>query len=636
MSNVTRRIFKYLLAAVDIAVVCAAYVAVVMLLPPEMASTMLKTEQIEITLIIASAVYVLALTVTGSYNRLWRYAGLAEYFRCCAGCIGALVITSLIATLTSGIVYVPGVHILSGIIITFICVCIRVVPRLVTSATRISAGRKLHHQKKTVNLLIVGAGEAAKKVINDIRMSDANYNIVGVIDDDIRKSGAHVFGTKVLGTRQDIVKICEKYDVGEILLAIPSIGRKDKKDILSICNKTLLRVRTLPSLSEIINYDDLHEKARDIRIEDLLERDTIKLDNKKIAQYINGKTVLVTGGGGSIGSELCRQIARFEPKVLYVLDIYENNAYDLQNELMAEYPGLNLKIIIASVRDSKRMDDIFKNIRPDIVFHAAAHKHVPLMETNSSEAIKNNVMGTFKTAMCAHRYAVKRFVLISTDKAVNPTNVMGATKRIAEMIIQSLDAISKTEFVAVRFGNVLGSNGSVVPLFKKQIENGGPVTLTHKDITRFFMTIPEAAQLVLEAASYAAGGEIFVLDMGEPVKIYDLAQNMIRLSGYEPGRDIKIKEVGLRPGEKLYEELLLAEEGLEQTANNKIYIAKPMCFDWEKLNSDLKRLLDAANLFDDDAIRRVIREVVPTYRASADAEGTCGEEPCDNHTAANV
>ncbi len=353
--------------------------------------------------------------------------------------------------------------------------------------------------------------------------------------------------------------------------------------------------------------------VRDIRIEDLLERDEVELDNTKISCCIKDKVILVTGGGGSIGSELCRQIARFEPKILYVLDIYENNAYDLQNEMLVAAPNLKLEVIIASVRDSKRMDDIFESIRPDIVFHAAAHKHVPFMETNSSEAVKNNVMGTFKVAMCAHKYAVERFVLISTDKAVNPVNVIGATKRIAEMIIQSLDCVSATEFVAVRFGNVLGSNGSVVPLFKKQIENGGPVTLTHREITRFFMTIPEAAQLVLEAASYAKGGEIFVLDMGEPVKIYDLAQKMIRLSGYEPERDIKIKEIGLRPGEKLYEELLLAEEGLQQTANRKIYVAKPMSFDWEKLNCDLSRLVDAANTFDDALIKEVIKELVPTY-----------------------
>lgn len=353
--------------------------------------------------------------------------------------------------------------------------------------------------------------------------------------------------------------------------------------------------------------------VRDIRIEDLLERDEVELDNTKISCCIKDKVILVTGGGGSIGSELCRQIARFEPKILYVLDIYENNAYDLQNEMLVAAPNLKLEVIIASVRDSKRMNDIFESIRPDIVFHAAAHKHVPFMETNSSEAVKNNVMGTFKVATCAHKYAAERFVLISTDKAVNPVNVIGATKRIAEMIIQSLDRVSATEFVAVRFGNVLGSNGSVVPLFKKQIENGGPVTLTHREITRFFMTIPEAAQLVLEAASYAKGGEIFVLDMGEPVKIYDLAQKMIRLSGYEPEKDIKIKEIGLRPGEKLYEELLLAEEGLQQTANRKIYVAKPMSFDWEKLNCDLDRLNLAANTFDDALIKETIKELVPTY-----------------------
>ena len=406
---------------------------------------------------------------------------------------------------------------------------------------------------------------------------------------------------------------CAHYGIGEIIFAIPSASNQIKKEILEICKETGCKLKTLPGMYQLINGDISVSKLKDVEIEDLLGREPIKINIDDIIGYVRGKVVMVTGGGGSIGSELCRQIAAHNPKQLIVVDIYENSAYEIQQELERKYPHMDLKILIASVRNTGRMDDIFRMYRPNIVYHAAAHKHVPLMEDSPNEAIKNNVFGTYKTARAADKYGVERFVLISTDKAVNPTNIMGASKRICEMIIQMMNENSKTNFVAVRFGNVLGSNGSVIPLFKKQIAEGGPVTVTHPEIIRYFMTIPEAVSLVLQAGAYAKGGEIFVLDMGEPMKIVDLAKNLIKLSGYKVGDDIEIKFTGLRPGEKMYEELLMDEEGLKKTDNKMIFIGRPIEFDKDVFVLQLQKLKEAAE-GENDNIRDCVKEIVPTYQ----------------------
>ncbi|EDS76841.1 polysaccharide biosynthesis protein [Clostridium massiliodielmoense] len=467
---------------------------------------------------------------------------------------------------------------------------------------------------KPSNILIVGAGDAGAMLIKEIKKHHSlNYNIVGLVDDDLSKIGQVINGIKILGTRDEIVKICSKYEVEEIFIALPSAPLKEKKEIYNSCKQTGCKLKTLPGIYEIINGNVNISQLRDVDINDLLGRDPIKLNNENINEYINNKVVLVTGGGGSIGSELCRQIVKFDPKKLIILDIYENNAYDLQMELQYKYPNLDMEVVIASIRDITRLKEVFEKYRPYVVFHAAAHKHVPLMEANPAEAIKNNVFGTYNVVRCSDMYKVKRFVQISTDKAVNPTNVMGATKRFCEKIIQAFDSESKTEYVAVRFGNVLGSNGSVIPLFKKQIKEGGPVTVTHPEINRFFMTIPEAAQLVIQAGAMAKGGEIFVLDMGEPVKIVDLARDLITLSGLKPDEDIKIEYTGLRPGEKLYEEPLMDEVALTSTENEKIFVEKPMEFNIEYIEKsleDFKQVVEGER----EGIINVLEEKVPTYK----------------------
>jgi len=487
---------------------------------------------------------------------------------------------------------------------------IKEIYKTVSSKTAVAS----HHSSDSKNrVLIVGAGDAARIIVGSYGQSFSSpYEIVGFIDDDASKQGKILYGYKVLGGRDDIVNICEKMDVDSIIMAIPSAYVQDRLDILKICNLTKCRVKTIPNICDILD-SDTNISVRDIKIEDLLERDPVILDNDGISSLVKGKVVMVSGGGGSIGSELCRQIMRFSPERLIILDIYENNAYDIQMELNAKYPGNQPAVLIASVRDRERLQEIFNEYNPNIVFHAAAHKHVPLMETSPGEAIKNNVFGTYNLAMTAHEFGVEKFVMISTDKAVNPTNIMGASKRLCEMIIQCMEKISGTDFVAVRFGNVLGSNGSVIPLFERQIAEGGPVRVTHKDVTRFFMTIPEAAQLVIQAACYAKGGEIFVLDMGKPVKIYDLAENLIRLSGHVPNVDIKIDIVGLRPGEKLYEELLMDQEGLEGTKHSKIFVGRPMTIEMPVLEEKLKLLKDAVVSKDNEKIRDIMEEVVPTY-----------------------
>jgi FlaA1/EpsC-like NDP-sugar epimerase len=414
---------------------------------------------------------------------------------------------------------------------------------------------------------------------------------VVVVDDDNKKHNSNIHGVPVKGGRDKLVQLAKEYKIDEIIIAVPSAQKREISDILRICKDTKCKLKKLPGVYEIINDNVSISSIRDVNIEDLLGRDEVNLNIKEISNYIKNETVLVTGGGGSIGSELCRQVARFHPNKLVILDIYENNAYDLQQELIRLFKNkLNLEVIIASIRDKKRLEQIFDYYRPGVVFHAAAHKHVPLMESNAAEAVKNNVIGTLNTVQCADKYKVKKFVMISTDKAVNPTNVMGATKRISEMVVQAMNKQSQTEFVAVRFGNVLGSNGSVIPLFKKQIEAGGPITVTHPEITRYFMTIPEAARLVIQAGAMAKGGEIFILDMGESIKIVDLAKDLIKLSGFVPDVDIKIEFTGLRPGEKLHEELLLDEEGIESTTHKSIFVGKPLELNYDELIGKIKGL----------------------------------------------
>jgi FlaA1/EpsC-like NDP-sugar epimerase len=462
-------------------------------------------------------------------------------------------------------------------------------------------------------VLIVGAGEAANALIKEINNSShLEMDVVGLVDDDPSKKGSFLHGVKVMGNRYDIPKLIEKLEVEKILIAIPSLSERQMKEILDICKETGCELDRLPGIYQLANGEVSVAKLKEVDVNDLLGREPIDIDLSLILGYVSDKTVMITGGGGSIGSELCRQIAAYKPRKLIIVDIYENSAYSIQNELKHNFPELELHVLIASVRNSKRIDKIFEEFKPDIVYHAAAHKHVPLMEDSPNEAVKNNVLGTWKVVQAADKYQVKRFVMISTDKAVNPTNIMGATKRICEMIIQTYNNHSKTEFVAVRFGNVLGSNGSVIPLFKKQIANGGPVTVTHPDIIRYFMTIPEAVSLVLQAGAYAKGGEIFVLDMGEPVKILDLAKNMILLSGHKPDEDIKIEFTGLRPGEKMYEELLMEEEGLQDTSNKLIHIGKPIEMSEEKFLKQLEELKKYV-VEEPEDIREWVQRIVPTY-----------------------
>lgn len=477
----------------------------------------------------------------------------------------------------------------------------------------------VENKRKKNNTMIIGAGSAGKLLINEINNNQKGFTnrIMCIIDDDKNKNGTYINGIPVVGGRREIQKYCTKYNINEIIIAIPSASKEVIGKISEECSKTKCNIKILPAITALMDDNDSKEimkKMRSLSYEDFLGRDQIVVDNNEIIKQIKDKVILITGGGGSIGSELSRQIAKANPKQLIIFDIYENNAYDIEQELKRNYPKLNLKAIIGSVRDYDRLEDVFKTYKPDAVFHAAAHKHVPLMEVSPNEAIKNNCLGTLNAAKLADKYKVKRFVLISTDKAVRPTNVMGATKRICEMIVQNYDKKSKnTEYVAVRFGNVLGSNGSVIPLFLKQIENGGPVTVTHKEITRFFMTIPEAVSLVLQASVYANGGEIFVLDMGKPVKIYDLAKKIIRYKGFEPNVDIKIEITGLRPGEKLYEEILMDEEGLKETPNKLIHIGKPIKFDSKKFEKNLENLIKSSYENKND-IKEKVAKVVTTYK----------------------
>ena len=544
------------------------------------------------------------------YNMIWSYFGLNEIGQVCVGVIVSNVVS---LALTWGLYgrfpwSVYCMTLMMQLIATLFSRGIFRILGFIRSSMRMKS-----HNGNLVNTMIIGAGNAGRMVINEYRVNKyININPVCIIDDDSEKNGCFIDGVPVVGDRTAILHAAESYDVKQIIFAIANISSEEKRNILNICKSTNCTLKILPSIEKLVTGEITTGAIRDVKVEDLLGRELIKVNVDEILDELSGKVIMVTGGGGSIGSELCRQIASHHPKQLIILDIYENNAYDIQQELVRKYPSMDLRVIIASVRDTRRMDSIFKEYRPQIVYHAAAHKHVPLMEDSPNEAIKNNVFGTFKTASCAIKYEAEKFVLISTDKAVNPTNIMGASKRLCEMIVQTFDKTSETDFVAVRFGNVLGSNGSVIPLFRRQIEEGGPVTVTHPDIIRYFMTIPEAVSLVLQAGYYAKGGEIFVLDMGAPVKIDDLARNLIRLSGYEPDVDIKIEYTGLRPGEKLYEELLMGEEGLQKTDNELIYIGKPIDIDENSFYTKLEALKYAC--YDNcNNIREFVSDIVDTY-----------------------
>lgn len=475
---------------------------------------------------------------------------------------------------------------------------------------------------KRTKVMIIGAGEAGSMVIKEMKKhGELMSEPVAVIDDDRTKHKSRIHGVPVLGGRDKISEIAAKKYVDEIIIALPSIPKSELRNIIGICKSTKCKLKTLPGVYEILDDKVSLKELRDVDIEDLLGRDEVKLHTEEISGYLKNETILVTGGGGSIGSELCRQIAKFNPKKLIIFDIYENNAYELENELKARYRfKFDIKVVIGSVRDKDRLRDVFSKYKPGVVFHAAAHKHVPLMELNPTEAIKNNVLGTLNMVQVANKFEAKRFVLISTDKAVNPTNIMGASKRLAEMIVQTMDKRSETEFVAVRFGNVLGSSGSVLPLFKKQISQGGPVTVTHPEITRYFMTIPEAAQLVIQAGAMAKGGEIFILDMGQPVKILDLAKDLIRLSGFIPDEDIKIEFIGLRSGEKLYEELLLDEEGIRATSHENIYVGKPLDLSFNEVMLGIRALQNSLN--EPENLKQCMKSIVDTYTADEAAAAT--------------
>lgn len=583
------------------------------------------------------------------YNSIWRFASYNELMR-----VGvATLLTGAYHVFATNLFYnrMPMTYFALGIILQFVLmVLVRFAYRFVLLLRNAAGQRSAYDPENVSNVMIIGAGQAGQMILRDIRKApEVNYRVSCLIDDNPNKWGRFIDGVPVVGGRDLILESVERHKIKKIFIAMPSASMAERRDILAICQETNCELKNLPGMYQLVNGEVSVSNLKNVSIEDLLGRDTIKVEMEEVFNFIKGKTVLVTGGGGSIGSELCRQVAAHRPKRLIIFDVYENNAYDIQLELREKHPELDLVTLIGSVRDSRKMFQVFEQYKPDIVYHAAAHKHVPLMEDSPCEAIKNNAIGTYKTAFAAMIHGCKRFVLISTDKAVNPTNIMGASKRLCEMIIQSFDAKIKagkaneipqlfthysktkagkkkldtennaemfknicTEFVAVRFGNVLGSNGSVIPIFKKQIEKGGPVTVTHPDIIRYFMTIPEAVSLVLLAGTKAKGGEIFVLDMGSPVKIDTLARNLIRLSGLKPDVDIKVEYTGLRPGEKLYEEKLMAEEGLEKTDSDKIHIGKPLVFDIDKFLDDLDDLMDAAYA-NDREIKRLVAGMVSTY-----------------------
>lgn len=578
-------------------------------IPDELVKTYFRT--IWIWILVSLAVF----AAMKLYNTILTFAGTDILFRIMVSYVILAVVMTVIAV--SGAIEMPLSYYIVGLFFSFVfTVAVHFSRRIFVSLGKIM--NKSIISDITERVMIIGAGVAGRMLVREMAESDKlQSKVVCLIDDNPAKKGCLLEGVTVVGGRDRIVEAAEKYDVDKIVYAIPSGKAQDRKEILEICSKTKCKVEIIPGLYQMVSGQFTSGKRRNVELQDLLGRDPVKVNLDEIFAYISGKVVMVTGGGGSIGSELCRQIAMSAPKQLIIFDIYENSAYDIQMELKRKYPYLNLEVLIGSVRNTARVDRVLSKYRPDIIFHAAAHKHVPLMEDSPNEAIKNNVFGTYKMSKAAVKYKVKKFVLISTDKAVNPTNIMGASKRLCEMVVQMMNREAKdTEFVAVRFGNVLGSNGSVIPLFKKQIAEGGPVTVTHPEITRFFMTIPEAVSLVLQAGFYAKGGEIYVLDMGQPVRIADMARNLIRLMGYEPDVDIKVEYTGLRPGEKLYEELLMDEEGLQDTENKLIHIGKPIVMDDEKFKKQLDRL-EIAYKEEAEDMKDIVAEIVPTYKRSS-------------------
>ena len=612
MKCIVKKNRNLLLIVFDIIIVVLGYILSLIFLDVKDLNVMLLAKEIVIYIVI----YELYLNIFRLYQNMLEYEVGNDYIKYIFSSMFSIISIYIIGLIIDSPYLSFKIDVLAGVFISGMMIIYRLFLRSIVNNNSIFF---IISRKSSTNLLIIGAGMSAREIIITINNSmKSKYNIVGLIDDDISKINHMILGVKVLGTRNDIQRIVEEKDVNLIFLAINHISPMDRKNILNICQETNVKTRVLPTTEAIIDQKGALNSLRDVEIEDLLGRNTIELKNNDISGTIKGKTVLVTGGGGSIGSELCRQIAKYRPGKLIIFDIYENNLYDIEMELRSDYPKLQLEAIVGSVRDINRLNNVFSTYKPNIVFHAAAHKHVPLMENSPLEAIKNNIFGTYNVVNCSDKYSVDNFVLISTDKAVNPTNVMGASKRVCEMIVQAKDKISKTNFVSVRFGNVLGSNGSVIPLFKKQIANGGPVTVTHKEITRFFMTIPEAVQLILQALTCAEGGEIFVLDMGEPVKIYDLAVSLIKLMGYDPDVDMPIKITGLRPGEKLYEELLMSEEGLTSTKHDKIFISKPSDFSVEQLDKNLDRLkkLEYDNKYSSEKVIDMMRKIVPTYKDS--------------------
>ena len=618
---------NYLLPLMDcISIVLGYYLVSVLitdsfLMQPTSAIT---RNEIIISIVLAIIVFQVIFRLSKRYANIIRYESNQDYILYIVLSLISSLIVSLIEDLFLGMKN-PSIklNLITGLVIGIIMISYRLIIRYVLLSDVAHKGIKYtsENQKK---LLIIGGGYSANDIIKTINSTlKGQYDIVGIVDDNKKRIGYSVAGVKIIGDRNDIIKICEANDVDEIFFSIVNIDNKNKKEILEICSKTNAKVKVLPSLTELIKEENLYHSLRDVGIEDLLGRDPIELDNQNIKNLIQGKVILVTGAGGSIGSELTRQIMIHNPKQLLLLDNYENSLYDIELELKTNHPNNDIRAIVANIREKERLDAIFEKYMPEIVFHAAAHKHVPLMENNPTEAIKNNVFGTYNLVNCSDEYNVKRFILISTDKAVNPTNIMGATKRLCEMIIQAKDKKSDTEYVAVRFGNVLGSNGSVVPLFKKQMAHGGPLTVTHKEITRFFMTIPEAVALVLQAITYAEGGEIFVLDMGEPVKIYDLAKSLIELSGYTLGEDMEIEITGMRPGEKLYEELLMDEENLEGTKHEKIFITEPMDLTMDDVEDKLdmfREILNNENTSKEE-IKETMKKCVPTYKEPEEVNG---------------
>lgn len=557
------------------------------------------------------AITILVFACFRLYSSIWAFVSTSEVFRIIGAYLALAVIGVALFRFDGSLM--PRASMVVGFLISFLCtVAIRFSYRLLRTAQKKIS--HMTHASGVKNVMLIGAGDAGRALALEFNNSDfVKDHLSCVIDDNPVKRNKRLCGAPIVGGRYEIPEMVTQYKISKIIFAIPSCSAKTRKEILDICSTTGCEVQLLPGIYQMVNGDVSVSKLRRVDPQDLLGRDPIQVNLEEIFEYIHGKVVLVTGGGGSIGSELCRQIAGAGPKMLIIFEIYENNAYDIQQELKRNYPNLNLQVLIGSVRNTNRVEYVVGKYKPDLIFHAAAHKHVPLMEDSPNEAIKNNVFGTYKLAKAAAKYGVKRFVLISTDKAVNPTNIMGASKRLCEMVVQMMNRASKTEFVAVRFGNVLGSNGSVIPLFKKQIEEGGPVTVTHPDIIRYFMTIPEAVSLVLQAGYYARGGEIFVLDMGEPVKIDTMARNMIRLSGFEPDVDIKVVYTGLRPGEKLYEELLMKEEGMQDTANKLIHIGKPIEMDDEEFRQQLERLEKACKA-EVSNIKDIVAEIVQTYK----------------------